>query len=69
MRARTPLIISGPEGTPIATIRVAKIVPKLVKDEDYTIDEKQKTIAPTESGISKVEKMLKIENLYILRTS
>lgn len=36
----------------------------MVAGEDYTIDEKQKTIAPTESGIAKVEKMLKIENLY-----
>ena len=35
-----------------------------MKDEDYTIDEKQKTIAPTDSGIAKVEKMLGVENLY-----
>lgn len=63
--ARTPLIISGPgERSTDSYYTLAKIVPKLVKDEDYTIDEKQKTIAPTESGISKVEKMLKIENLY-----
>ncbi len=63
--ARTPLIISGPgERSTDSYYTLAKIVPKLVKDEDYTIDEKQRTIAPTESGISKVEKMLKIENLY-----
>lgn len=63
--ARTPLIISGPgERSTDSYYTLAKIVPKLVKDEDYTIDEKQKTIAPTESGIAKVEKMLKIENLY-----
>ena len=32
--------------------------------EDYTIDEKQKTVAPTEAGVSKMEKMLKVDNLY-----
>ena len=63
--ARTPLIISGPgERSTDSYYTLAKIVPQLKKDEDYTIDEKQKTIAPTESGIAKVEKMLKIENLY-----
>ena len=63
--ARTPLIISGPgERSTERYYELAKIVPHLVKDEDYTIDEKQKTIAPTEEGITKVEKMLHIENLY-----
>ena len=63
--ARTPLIISGPgERSTERYYELAKEVPHLVKDEDYTIDEKQKTIAPTEEGIAKVEKMLHIENLY-----
>ena len=63
--ARTPLIISGPgERSTERYYELAKIVPHLVKDKDYTIDEKQKTIAPTEEGITKVEKMLHIENLY-----
>ena len=63
--ARTPLIISGPgERSTDRYYELAKVVPHLVKDEDYTIDEKQKTIAPTEEGIAKVEKMLQIENLY-----
>ena len=63
--ARTPLIISGPgERSTERYYELAKVVPHLVKDEDYTIDEKQKTIAPTEEGIAKVEKMLHIENLY-----
>lgn len=63
--ARTPLIISGPgERSTDNYYKLAKIVPHLVKDEDYTIDEKQKTIAPTDSGIAKVEKMLGVENLY-----
>lgn len=63
--ARIPLIISGPgERSTDSYYTLAKVVPQLVAGEDYTIDEKQKTIAPTESGIAKVEKMLKIENLY-----
>ena len=63
--ARTPLIISGPGSRSTDNYyKLAQIVPHLVKDEDYTIDEKQKTIAPTDSGITKVEKMLGIENLY-----
>ena len=63
--ARTPLIISGPgERSTDSYYTLAKVVPQLVAGEDYTIDEKQKTIAPTESGIAKVEKLLKIENLY-----
>ena len=63
--ARTPLIISGPgQRSTDNYYKLAKIVPHLVKDEDYTIDEKQKTIAPTDSGIAKVEEMLGVENLY-----
>ena len=63
--ARTPLIISGPGSRSTDNYyKLAHVVPHLVKDEDYTIDEKQKTIAPTDSGITKVEKMLGIENLY-----
>ena len=63
--ARTPLIISGPGSRSTDNYyKLAQVVPHLVKDEDYTMDEKQKTIAPTDSGITKVEKMLGIENLY-----
>ena len=63
--ARTPLIISGPGSRSTDNYyKLAQVVPHLIKDQDYTIDEKQKTIAPTDSGISKVEKMLGIENLY-----
>ena len=63
--ARTPLIISGPgERSTDNYYTMAKIVPRLVVDEDFTMDEKQKTIAPTEAGIAKVEKMLGVGNLY-----
>lgn len=63
--ARTPLIISGPGQKSTDNYYVmAKLVPHLKKDEDYTIDEKQKTVAPTEAGVTKMEKMLHVENLY-----
>lgn len=63
--ARTPLIISGPgQRSTDSYYKVAKIVPQLVEGEDYTIDEKQRTIAPTEQGVAKVEKLLGVENLY-----
>lgn len=63
--ARTPLIISGPGNRSTDNYyKLAQIVPHLVKDEDYTVDEKQKTIAPTDAGIAKVERMLGVENLY-----
>lgn len=63
--ARTPLIISGPgQKSTDAYYIVAKLVPQLKKEEDYTIDEKQKTVAPTEAGVAKMEKLLHVENLY-----
>lgn len=63
--ARTPLIISGPgQKSTDDYYTVAKLVPQLKKEEDYTIDEKQKTVAPTESGVAKMEKLLHVENLY-----
>ena len=63
--ARTPLIISGPgQKSTDMYYTVAKLVPKLEKDVDYTIDEKQKTVAPTEAGGAKMEKLLHVDNLY-----
>lgn len=63
--ARTPLIISGPgeKSTDLYQI-LAKVVSKMEEGEDYTVDEKQKQVAPTEKGIAKAEKMLGIGNLY-----
>lgn len=63
--ARTPLIISGPgeKSTDLYYV-LARIVPKLKEGEDYTVDEKARTVAPTESGIAKVEKALGVKNLY-----
>jgi preprotein translocase subunit SecA len=44
--------------------RFAAIVPRLRAGEDYEVDEKKKQVAPTESGVEKVEKALGVENLY-----
>jgi preprotein translocase subunit SecA len=77
--ARTPLIISGPsEESTDKYYRINGIIPKLVRGEviegkepgeryttgDYTVDEKHKSVALTEEGVSKVERLLDIENLY-----
>ncbi|HEX6972024.1 MAG TPA: preprotein translocase subunit SecA, partial [Limnochordia bacterium] len=63
--ARTPLIISGPaEDSTEWYYRFARVVPRLKVDEDYTVDEKLKTVALTEEGVAKLEKMLQIDNLF-----
>jgi preprotein translocase subunit SecA len=63
--ARTPLIISGQaEESTDLYYKFARIVPKLHKEEDYAVDEKAHTVAVSEEGIAKVEKMLGVENLY-----
>jgi len=77
--ARTPLIISGPsEESTDKYYKINRIIPKLVRGEvikgkepgetyttgDYTVDEKQRTVALTEEGVAKVEKLLGVGNLY-----
>jgi preprotein translocase subunit SecA len=63
--ARTPLIISGPaEESTDKYYRIDKIIPKLIKDIDYTLDEKHRTATLTEEGVSKCERMLSLGNLY-----
>jgi preprotein translocase subunit SecA len=63
--ARTPLIISGQADRPTELYYTfARIVNNLKPEIDYTVDEKMKTIAPTEVGIAKVERMLGVPNLY-----
>jgi preprotein translocase subunit SecA len=63
--ARTPLIISGmPETAADTYYRFTAIVPRLKAGEDFEVDEKKRQVAPTESGVEKVEKALGIENLY-----
>src|ERR1700731_4487792 len=54
--ARTPLIISGPaEESTDKYYRIDKIIPKLIQEIDYTLDEKHRTATLTEDGVSKVE--------------
>jgi len=78
--ARTPLIISGePETAAQLYYDFARVVPQLIAHQaqagdpkgaaeeagaDYEFDEKHKTVAPTEQGVEKVERALRIENLY-----
>ncbi len=62
--ARTPLIISAPAAeNPDSYYQFAKIAAKLVP-EDYRLDEKHTSVALTDSGIDKVQKLLGIKNLY-----
>ncbi|MEE9524889.1 MAG: preprotein translocase subunit SecA, partial [Thermodesulfovibrionales bacterium] len=63
--ARTPLIISGPsEESTDKYYKIDKLIPKLKKEEDFTIDEKAKSAILTEDGNIKVEKLLGAGNLY-----
>ncbi|MBM39930.1 MAG: preprotein translocase subunit SecA [Chloroflexi bacterium] len=63
--ARTPLIISGPsQQNPSEYSKYAKIVPSLIIEEDYIIEEKHRSVSLTQNGIGKIEKYLKVDNLY-----
>ncbi|HDQ25470.1 MAG TPA: preprotein translocase subunit SecA [bacterium] len=63
--ARTPLIISGPaEQSTELYYTVDRIIPKLLKETDYQIEEKTHSATLTEEGVSKVEKLLNKPNLY-----
>ncbi|MBC7106638.1 MAG: preprotein translocase subunit SecA, partial [Firmicutes bacterium] len=63
--ARTPLIISGPAEKPAEVYHTfARLVQKLKRDVDYTVDEKARNVVITEEGVAKVERLLGIENLY-----
>jgi len=63
--ARTPLIISGPaEQSTEKYYAINRIIPRLEKGDHFTIDEKQRTAMLTDDGVSKVEELLGIPNLY-----
>lgn len=62
--ARTPLIISGPGEKSTELYSTLAAIVKRLAPEDYTMDEKQKTIAPTDEGVVKIEKMLGITNMF-----
>ncbi|MCB8816213.1 preprotein translocase subunit SecA [Desulfosporosinus sp. SRJS8] len=63
--ARTPLIISGEADKPTELyFRVAMIIPRLKTEEDYKVIEKERVVTLTEKGVSRVESMLGVDNLY-----
>ncbi len=63
--ARTPLIISGPsEDSTDKYHRINVIIPNLKAEADYTVDEKARSATLTEAGVTHVEKLLNVENLY-----
>ena len=63
--ARTPLIISGPAEDSAARYQMfAQLAPRLVAEEDYTIDLKARAVLLTEAGVEKIEKLLHIDNIY-----
>lgn len=62
--ARTPLIISAPAAeNPESYVQFAKVAAKLTPN-DYVLDEKRRSVALTDEGVEKVQKMLGIKNLY-----
>jgi preprotein translocase subunit SecA len=63
--ARTPLIISGEaEESSEMYRRFAQIAPRLQADADYTVDAKARTVALTDAGIAKMERLVGVKNIY-----
>ncbi len=63
--ARTPLIISGPaEQSAGLYTEINRIIPRLKRDIDYTVDEKAHSAMLTDSGVERVQKLLGLTNLY-----
>ncbi len=63
--ARTPLIISGPTNRKIENYDKSDTVAKaLIRDEHFSVDEKDRVILITEEGISKAEELFEVDNLY-----
>ncbi len=63
--ARTPLIISGPANRKLENYGLANsVAQKMIRDTDFSIDEKSRTILISESGIKKAEEFFNVDNLY-----
>ena len=63
--ARTPLIISGPADKATKWyVEFANVATRLNRGEHYEVDEKKRTVGIVDAGVTKVEELLKIENLY-----
>ncbi len=63
--ARTPLIISAPgQESTSKYVHYSRLIPRLEKDKDYVVDEKQKAATLTEKGIATMEGLMGIKNIY-----
>jgi preprotein translocase subunit SecA len=63
--ARTPLIISGPgEKSTSLYARVNSIIPRLIREEDFSIDEKARTVVLTDEGVVHCEEIMNVSNLF-----
>jgi preprotein translocase subunit SecA len=63
--ARTPLIISGPgDKSTQLYVQIDRVIPRLKREADYTVDEKSRTAALNEEGVARCEKLLHVDNLY-----
>jgi preprotein translocase subunit SecA len=63
--ARTPLIISGPAEDSAARYQTfARLAPRLVEEDDYTVELKSRSVLLTEAGVEKIEKLLGVQNIY-----
>src|SRR5688500_14256495 len=63
--ARTPLIISGSaEASGELYVKIDRMIPRLKREVDYTVDEKAHSAMLTDDGVEKMEKLLGIDNLY-----
>lgn len=68
--ARTPLLISGPSEGDQSLYQVANdVIPRLIRDTHFKVDEKSRSVIFTDDGIVKVQELLKIENLYKIEYS
>ena len=68
--ARTPLIISGPTKSKHENyLRADQVARQMVRDEDFTVDEKNRVILVTEKGIAKAEELFGVENLYAMENA
>ncbi len=68
--ARTPLIISGPTNRALENyVRADAVAKALLKDEHFTVDEKDRLVLITEAGIARAEELFGVDNLYSIENS
>lgn len=68
--ARTPLIISGPANRKLENYGLANsVAQKMIKDVDFSVDEKNRAVLISEAGIKKAEELFKVDNLYNIESA